>query len=313
MGNFFKINDIKLYSSKVKKDIKISLIADLHFSHLISATKLEKIKEKIYSFEPDYICMAGDILDCVNILEGKEYLKQIKKWLIDISLKPTIISLGNHDFFIQVPKQNKNHGWDWSYHYPKEFIDEMNSSSDNLNILKNEVYKDNNIIISGYTQPYQDCYYDSKENEKILNTYLEEQKKLTNINSNLPMIAMVHDPSYLPQPEIASYFCHYDFIFSGHMHNGVVPPILDEIWKSNVGIIQPNKKLVAPNARGIIPIVVNEKTIFLIVTGGIVKISEAAPNILHPCDIFFPMSIENITITNHEDVKQYTIKSKYRR
>ena len=94
----------------------------------------------------------------------------------------------------------------------------------------------------------------------------------------------------------------YDLILSGHMHNGCIPPIIDELVKNNRGIIAPNKKIFPKNARGI-SIVGN----YAVVSSGITKLSRSAPLILRMFNFIFPMSIHELIIGS-DDVYKNNIK-----
>ena len=52
--------------------------------------------------------------------------------------------------------------------------------------------------------------------------------------------------------KIAPFFDEFDFIISGHMHSGVVPPVLNDFWRSDRGILAPGKLLFPKNARSVI-------------------------------------------------------------
>lgn len=311
MGNFFKIRDLKVYNPKVLQDIRLSLLADVHLSHLVSSRKLDSVTEQTLTFNPHYICIAGDLLDYLNILEEKKYMDILKGWLSDISSVPVLICLGSHDMAKKVSKTIDERGWIYSDY--QSFFKELENSVPNVYVLDDRNFKDDRIFISGYTQ--KEKYISATEDSSaisLLEEDLSSQDFLLRQKLDVPALSLIHDPIYLTESEITRLLENYDFIFSGHMHNGCVPPILDEIWRSNLGLIRPNKKLIAPNARGVIPIRVNDKTIYLVVNSGIVKIQETAPRILWPFDSLFPSSIENITITNDSSFKSPKIKSYYK-
>lgn len=311
MDKFFKIRDLKIYNQKAFKDIKISSFADVHLSHLVSSKKLSCITDKVLEFNPDYICIAGDLLDYLNILEETKYLDILRSWLSDISSIPVLISLGSHDMGYQVSKSVNKDGWVCG-EYERTFKI-LEESLDNVYVLDNKNYQDDRLFVSGYAQTFEYAY--SKEDfeaANLLGEDLSKQEFLLRRELNVPAISLIHDPIYLTEPQIVELLKNYDFILSGHMHNGIVPPILDELWKSNLGLMRPNKKLLAPNARGVIPIKLENKIIYLVVTSGIIKIQETAPKILQPFNHLFPSGIDNITITNDSTCEQPKVKSYYR-
>ena len=87
------------------------------------------------------------------------------------------------------------------------------------------------------------------------------------------------------------------------MHNGVVPPILDELFDNNIGLVAPNKKIFPKNARGII----KGKNI-KVISSGITKISNIEGKLLRWLNMFFPMGINYIEISNKNIEYEKSIK-----
>ena len=78
------------------------------------------------------------------------------------------------------------------------------------------------------------------------------------------------------------------------MHNGMVHPIMEKVWKGNRGIITPTKKFFSKTAltRGI----KTKEEKVLIVSGGITKLSKSSTNFLYHFNDNYPMNIEMINI-----------------
>ena len=115
-------------------------------------------------------------------------------------------------------------------------------------------------------------------------------------------ILLCHSPVNVLDDEVlekTKLLSNIDLILSGHMHNGMVPPILEKIWKGNSGIITPSKKLYpkAKTTRGII----KKQNKVLIISGGITKLSFSSPEILHPFNEFYPMNMEIIDIEKKDN------------
>ena len=70
------------------------------------------------------------------------------------------------------------------------------------------------------------------------------------------------------------------------------------------GIIGPNKKFFPKNVRGLRKLKHN----YILITGGIVKIQECAPKLLHPFNHLCPMQMDVITLSKD---KRYEIKRKW--
>ena len=61
---------IKNYEINNKKvnNIKICLVSDFHLSHISMDSKFNMVLEDIRNKKPAYICIAGDYIDCTNML-----------------------------------------------------------------------------------------------------------------------------------------------------------------------------------------------------------------------------------------------------
>ena len=89
---------------------------------------------------------------------------------------------------------------------------------------------------------------------------------------------------------------------SGHTHNGLVVPGIDNIIKNNIGLIAPNKTFFPKNSRGTIMCKTTKREIPLIISGGIMKLPESS-GIFRHFNWIFPMSINKIVITNRKEEK----------
>ena len=77
----------------------------------------------------------------------------------------------------------------------------------------------------------------------------------------------------------------------------MVPDFLNSFFKSNTGIIAPNKRLFPSLARGKVEKMVGNKKITLIITGGITKLSAMSSKILSKLNFVYNISINKIIIT----------------
>ena len=83
-------------NGKVNKDIKISLISDLHIRDTTEYLRILKLIKKIKKVNPDYILILGDICDKAKF--DKNTLDMIHDILSKLSNIATTYSvLGNHD------------------------------------------------------------------------------------------------------------------------------------------------------------------------------------------------------------------------
>ena len=278
MKNIEIVKDI-LSSKKLKKDITFIHIGDIHYNETTSTKKLEYIKYAIEDAHPDYIFITGDLLDRPKITKNKEKIKLLVSWLNSLgNIAKVFISLGNHDIILEEDYK---------------FFNKLNDIN-NIYVLNNQSYEDENVFISGFTLPTN--YYYNIETHEDENALLETLQNNFNLVTNLPKkkykVALIHSPILLSEKKVIEKLKEYDLVLSGHMHNGLIPRILDKIIKNNYGLISPDKRLFAKNTRGKI----KTKYYTIIITGGITKLSPSSTKILSKLNGLYPISINKITV-----------------
>lgn len=268
-----------LSSKKLKKDITFIHIGDIHYNETTSTKKLEYIKYAIEDAHPDYIFITGDLLDRPKITKNKEKIKLLVSWLNSLgNIAKVFISLGNHDIILEEDYK---------------FFNKLNDIN-NIYVLNDQSYEDENVFISGFTLPTN--YYYNIEKHEDEDALLETLQNNFNLVTNLPKkkykVALIHSPILLSEKKVVEKLKEYDLILSGHMHNGLIPRILDKIIKNNYGLISPDKRLFAKNTRGKI----KTKYYTIIITGGITKLSPSSTKILSKLNGLYPISINKITV-----------------
>lgn len=268
-----------LSSKKLKKDITFIHIGDIHYNETTSTKKLEYIKYAIEDAHPDYIFITGDLLDRPKITKNKEKIKLLVSWLNSLgNIAKVFISLGNHDIILEEDYK---------------FFNKLNDIN-NIYVLNNQSYEDENVFISGFTLPTN--YYYNIEKHEDEDALLETLQNNFNLVTNLPKkkykVALIHSPILLSEKKVIEKLKEYDLILSGHMHNGLIPRILDKIIKNNYGLISPDKRFFAKNTRGKI----KTKYYTIIITGGITKLSPSSTKILSKLNGLYPISINKITV-----------------
>ena len=271
-NKYYKIN---------KLNKKICLFADIHYNFGYDLKRFDLIIENIKSNNPDYICIPGDIVDSVDIIDDNK-IEYLTKFIKDISLLcPVIIAKGNHDETKYV--DNKH-----NYLNSDKYFNKLNSI-DNVYYLDNSHITLDNINFYGIRLSYE--YYNNKnheDNEKFIN----ELDQL-NINTKDNNILLCHTPvNVLTNLTInkSKNISKFDIVLSGHMHNGLVFNFLD--GKGNRGFVGPFYRLFPKYARGLS----YKNSINLIVTGGIITFSLHAPKILYKINNIYPMNIDYIDI-----------------
>lgn len=290
-------NKVKLTKTEIdlpiRKQLNIKLFGDLHFCDSFDGRKLDLIDQVIYDNKTDYVCIPGDIIDSTNFIKNNSpKVDTLLSWLEKIGENNVVfIALGSHDY-------SYLSSYGWREDYDKIFWSEVNFIT-GVNVLENDIkYEDDNVIVKGIDPGYQ-YYYNQSHQEDcqiLLDSLREQRKQLINLSEDKAKIMLSHSPICITNPEVLKLLQEFDLIFSGHMHNGMMVPILDEIINNNRGIIAPNKSLWPDNARGLKKINVDGEELYLLITSGVTKIQECAPSILQPFNGVFPMGIDEIII-----------------
>jgi len=220
----------KFYNINNKLNKNIVLISDLHYQDKKDIKTLNNILDSIKKLKPDYICIPGDITDKALIKDEEEFIVWLKK-LSKVS--KVIISLGNHDFYIN--KYRRLYGQN------KELLKKI-SNIKNLYLLDNKNVIIDNINFMGLTILME--YY--KETYKSNDFYRCLDK--ININKKCYNILLCHSPLNICNKEILKNR-NIDLILCGHMHGGIVPKCMRKIFKQR-GLISPNKRLFPKNVYG---------------------------------------------------------------
>ena len=84
---------------------KIVLISDIHYYDKKDIKLLDKVLDRIYEINPDYICITGDITDISNIYDEDYFIDWLKRLSSKIKV---IVVLGNHEYYIK--KSEKSFG-----------------------------------------------------------------------------------------------------------------------------------------------------------------------------------------------------------
>jgi len=232
----------KVYNINGALNKIIVLISDIHYSNKKDIKRLNYILDNIKKIKPDYICIPGDITDKSQVQDENDFIKWLKKLS---SICKVIISIGNHEFYIN--KHKKIFGLN------RKLLKKI-SNIDNLYLLDNKNMIIDNINFIGLTVPIE--YY---SNSKLF------YKCIKNINTDKKVynILLCHSPINICDYNILKDK-DINLILCGHMHGGVVPQFLRKILK-NRGLISPNKGLFPKNAYGYLKI----KNTNIIISSGI--------------------------------------------
>ncbi len=256
----------KFYGPKYKEGLKFFLISDIHFTPDISADVLDAVLSRANKLHPDYILISGDTVNCLDDVKNQSNLKRLIAWFSRLGqIAPVLISLGNHDYYRKKPNHTKklfSHEREWDPEYPTELIASLNGL-ENVHVLENSAYEDKHAYIFGFTQSPEYFQFNRDENHgssllhpghedkniMLYDLHQLDHKLIRNLPKKKAKIAIIHSPIYLEDPEIQEYLSEFDFFVSGHMHNGVVPPVISDFMRNDRGILAPGKGLFPHHAR----------------------------------------------------------------
>ena len=303
----FQETTYKLYHktplfSGQSKSLKIAVISDIHFSRLVKNLKLRAIIKQFELARPDYIFIPGDLIDTLECVDSESERQRFLNFLQNLtaisSVRKMIVGLGNHDFY-RIPENKKG----WLIVRDNDFFEALRRIP-NLVLLDDQTYQDDDIFCFGYTQ--KKSYY-TEDGVNFAENAEAQLEDLTKTLANLPepptdklKFALIHAPTHLQTPDIEFLLQPFDYILSGHMHNGIVPPVLDEFWRNQKGIISPTKKLFSGACRHTLK-TYDDKLIVV----GPVTIFHAHLGLLEKLNVFYPTYLTYLEIS---DKKTYARK-----
>lgn len=191
-----KIRTYEIVINKyVEEPINIVMVSDIHLGNIIRNKRLRKMVQTINSLNPDFIAIAGDIIDSNitpfterNMAEEFSHLK---------SKYGTYAVLGNHDLMTRS-------------------IDKIVAilNENKVNILRDEaVLINDSFYIIGRDDVTIKLY--TKENRKPLKDITKE------LDNSKPLILIDHNPKDVKE----SYNANIDLQLSGHTHKGQISPL----------------------------------------------------------------------------------------
>ena len=288
--NKIKLKTDIVYNNNTKKDLIIIHLSDIHFNINTKQKDLDMIYNEVNKIKPDYIMITGDLIDTPEITKNNDKIKELITFLSNMAkISKIMIAIGNHD----VLHQNDY-----------RFFNKLNDLY-NIYVLDNTSYQDEYIYVSGFTLP-SEYYYNinRSENKEVLLNHLENNKELINkLPRNIPKVALIHSPVRISENESLKILHEYDLILSGHTHNGMVPDILEFLFKGNVGIISPYKNFFPAIAKGKIERDIDNKKITIIINGAYTKLSKKSGKILSKLNFVYNKSINKIIIRKKRGIK----------
>lgn len=244
-----KITRLTIYSDKLLSNKKILLVSDIHKQKDKKENHLFLIKKELgQEFNDlDYILIPGDIVNDANDLASTSFKNQLQDYLQEFTEnKKTIVSPGNHDQMTL----NSSKKWENSN---LELIFSGLSDIPNLKVLRNgEKIQDNEIAFSAFT-PHVSYYTKEKESIEFYRNEFYENYNEKLFESENYNILLTHEPQSIIKLSRITNHCiqaNTDLVVSGHMHNGLLPNVLNLLCK-NRGILSPQFELFPEFAQGI--------------------------------------------------------------
>ena len=229
---------------------RILAISDIHFAGKLTANH-RRVVDFAKQSKPNLIVVAGDTIDDAHALASDASNKELAGWFTELGkIAPVCVCFGNHDSYQKADKPVRVGRRKYKYiTIGKSPLKECLANIKNIHVLDNGVFEDKQNYVFGLSMPPE--YYDtpahpySEDKEVLLKELKKNAARLKNLPKNKTKIILMHSPTYLTDPDIRKYLSEFDFVFAGHMHNGVVPPILQKVWRGHRGFITATKKFFA--------------------------------------------------------------------
>nr|WP_223701591.1 metallophosphoesterase [Sutcliffiella deserti] len=204
---------IRHYKVEISKkhpipELRIAVASDMHFGQLSGKAHVSRLVKTVNGIKPDLILFPGDIIDD----DPKQFVKKEMGEVLKQLQAPLGVYgvLGNHEYYgKEIPA----------------FLEEMKKLD--IRILMDEV-----ITID-------DSFYLVGRKDKTDSRRKSFSELVENLDRNLPIIAMDHQPAELKEAERSGI----DLLFSGHTHRGQMAPnhfITGKIFELDWGYLQKN-------------------------------------------------------------------------
>lgn len=246
---FYEINTKKISNKR------IVLLTDIHYYDREIIDIFNILLKEIEALNPDFICIAGDLIDNSQI-HNREILLI---WLKELGkIAKTIISIGNHELLNRKTKKVEFN----------EILFERISEMSNVIIVDNASVDIEDIHFMGLTLPAKYFYQDNEPDEFFIKYINKKFSKLDNKRFN---VLLCHTPLAICKDDVISKVkiaSSLDLVLSGHTHGGITPEFLKPHLK-NKGLYSPLRKIWFEDAYGHL----KRRNIDIIISGGITKLS----------------------------------------
>lgn len=228
--------DHLLTSNKVKKDIVIIQLSDLHYNDAMPQEKLNKIARSVIERNPDYVIFSGDIFfdKVVNYGRILNFFQTLG------SRFPVFITTGNHDL-MTLDLSSRGGRLSWIPYDRSDAFTKLNQIP-GVKVLNDEYnyLEDYNVLLTGFDTDfnhYETHHEDPEDFIEIVNGMFNKplpKDTFNEISCHSPKVIL--NEEYFNRIIVAQ---NADLIHSGHMHNGAVPVFAGFVLPKNRGLIDP--------------------------------------------------------------------------
>ncbi len=225
---------------------KILAFSDLHFCDKVAGRRtkviLSILKRVCQTEGIDYIFFLGDLINSLDVLNDTVLRAKLREFLEALAeIAPLIIVTGNHDLSYYTAGATKG------IMFPDQWYRWVSTLMYNERIhvldaaLGNErmIFDDGVMRVLGMHLPdvcYPTTVCQGRDSVKAFREYAEQVlPELTKVKDR-EYYLLLHNPQFLEDVDLDPQIA----VLAGHMHNGLVPPVLDEVTRfTGRGIVGP--------------------------------------------------------------------------
>lgn len=284
-----KVNNYSITSKKVN-NITMAFLSDIHYYENFDIKLEEELIKQVKQMLPNYIFITGDIIDKASYLDMEFNRDKLLNFMKNLSsITKVFLILGGHD--LEDVRET-------DYTKYKKIWHQLFDNKDNIYLLDDSIYTDDNINVIGITLEYE--YYREKPYENVDLIIEELNKSKYRVSNKKYNILLLHSPRRIITNKSVNnipLLSSIDLILCGHMHDGVLPKFLKWL-PTSIGLISPHKTPFPKYARGMIHKKTSNGDIFLLVSSGVTKISNSAPKFVKKLKWGYDNDIECIKVSD---------------
>ncbi len=225
---------------------RILAFSDLHFCDKVVGRRAELILttlERICQEEKiDYIFFLGDLINSLDVLSDTMLRMELKLFLDELAaVAPVIMVTGNHDvsYYTAGATKGRMVPEQW-YRWARVLM-----QNERIHVLdvrfgkSHAVFDDGVMRVLGMSLPEM-CYPTTVSNGRgSAEAFREYAEKVLPELIKVPgreYYLLLHNPQFLAHVKLDKRVA----VLAGHMHNGLVPPVVDELMRfTSRGVVAP--------------------------------------------------------------------------